>query len=176
MPNDFHTVEVDSTFYACPTARTVENWKARTPDEFTFSIKVPQTITHDKVLVDCDAEMAEFLETMGILGPKLGPIIFQFPFFSRSVFSDRHVFTDRLIPFLKKLPTNHKFGIEIRNRPWLDAEFASLLRDHQIALVLQDRSWMPNPLELQFDPITANYIHPLAWRQETDRRADHDVG
>ena len=28
----FHTVEVDSTFYACPTARTVENWNARTPD------------------------------------------------------------------------------------------------------------------------------------------------
>jgi uncharacterized protein YecE (DUF72 family) len=24
----FHTVEVDSTFYACPTARTVENWNA----------------------------------------------------------------------------------------------------------------------------------------------------
>jgi hypothetical protein len=45
-------------------------------------VKVPQTITHDKVLVDCDAEIAEFLETMDILGDKLGPIIFQFPFFS----------------------------------------------------------------------------------------------
>jgi hypothetical protein len=39
----FHTVEVDSTFYACPTARTVENWNARTPDGFVFSVKVPQT-------------------------------------------------------------------------------------------------------------------------------------
>jgi uncharacterized protein YecE (DUF72 family) len=100
----FHTVEVDSTFYACPTARAVENWNARTPDGFVFWVKVPQAITHDKVLVDCDAEMAEFLETMGFLGPKLGPMILQFPFFSRSVFSDRHVFTYRLIPFLKKLP------------------------------------------------------------------------
>jgi uncharacterized protein YecE (DUF72 family) len=53
-----HTVEVDSTFYACPTARTVENWNARTPEGFVFSVKVPQTITHDKVLVDCDAELA----------------------------------------------------------------------------------------------------------------------
>src|ERR1700738_5034906 len=69
----FQTVEVDSTFYACPTARTVENWNARTPDGFAFSVKVPQTITHDKVLVDCDAEIAEFSETMDILGPKLGP-------------------------------------------------------------------------------------------------------
>jgi len=67
-----------------------------------------------------------------------------------------------LIPFLKKLPADHKFGIEIRNRPWLDAEFANLLRDHQIALVLQDRSWMPNPLELQFDPITAGWTY-IRW-------------
>jgi uncharacterized protein YecE (DUF72 family) len=69
----FHTVEVDSTFYACPTASTVQNWNARTPEGFIFSVKVPQTITHDKVLVDCDADFSEFLETMDILGPKLGP-------------------------------------------------------------------------------------------------------
>jgi hypothetical protein len=41
----FHTVEVDSTFYACPTARTVENWNARTPQGFVFSVKVPQMLT-----------------------------------------------------------------------------------------------------------------------------------
>jgi uncharacterized protein YecE (DUF72 family) len=158
----FHTVEVDSTFYASPTARTVENWNARTPQGFVFSVKVPQTITHDKVLVECDAEIAEFLETMDILGKKLGPIIFQFPFFNRSIFPDRHAFTDRLVPFLKKLPADHKFGIEIRNRDWLNAEFANLLRDHQVALVLQDRSWMPSPLELEFDPITANWTY-IRW-------------
>ena len=37
----FHTVEVDSTFYGCPTARTVNNWGARTPEGFIFSVKVP---------------------------------------------------------------------------------------------------------------------------------------
>jgi uncharacterized protein YecE (DUF72 family) len=109
------------------------------------SVKVPQTITHEKVLTDCDAELTEFLDTMDILGPKLGPIVFQFPFFNRAVFRDRHEFTDRLVPFLKKLPSDHKFAIEIRNRTWLDAELANLLRDHKIALVLQDRSFMPSP-------------------------------
>jgi uncharacterized protein YecE (DUF72 family) len=165
----FHTVEVDSTFYACPAARTVENWAARTPENFIFSVKVPQTITHDKVLVDCDAEFSEFMETMDILGPKLGPIVFQFPFFARNVLRDRHEFTDRLIPFLKKLP-NRKFAIEIRNRSWLNSEFANLLRDHGIALVLQDRSWMPNPAELDFDPITADwtYIRWLGDRKEIE--------
>jgi uncharacterized protein YecE (DUF72 family) len=38
----FATVEVDSTFYGCPSARTVNNWAARTPKDFIFSVKVPQ--------------------------------------------------------------------------------------------------------------------------------------
>jgi uncharacterized protein YecE (DUF72 family) len=158
----FHTVEGDSTFYACPSARTVSNWAARTPEGFIFSVKVPQTITHDKVLVDCDSELKEFLDTIGILGDKLGPMVFQFPFFDKWKIKDRHEFTDRLIPFLKKLPTERKFAIEIRNKKWLDAEFASLLRDHKIALVLQDRSWMPSPAELNFDLITADWTY-IRW-------------
>jgi uncharacterized protein YecE (DUF72 family) len=79
---------------------------------------------------------------MDVLGTKLGPIVFQFPFFGKSAFQDRHEFLDRLTPFLAKLPPGYKFSIEIRNRNWLDAEFAGLLRDRGIALVLQDRwSW-----------------------------------
>src|SRR6202008_558531 len=88
-----------------------------------FSLKVPQTITHDKVLVDCDAELREFLETMDILGPKLGPIVFQFPFFARNVLPDRHAFTNRLVPFLRKLRGAPNWSIKIPTRdgrsPWL---------------------------------------------------------
>jgi uncharacterized protein YecE (DUF72 family) len=78
------------------------------------------------------------------------------------VFHDRHDFTDRLVPFLKLLPGGHKFAVEVRNRNWLDAEFANLLRDQEIALVLQDRSWMPSPSELKFDPITADWTY-IRW-------------
>jgi uncharacterized protein YecE (DUF72 family) len=60
----FATVEVDSTFYGCPSARTVNNWAARTPEDFIFSVKVPQVITHEKALVDCDSEFEEFVKTM----------------------------------------------------------------------------------------------------------------
>ncbi len=169
----FHTVEVDSTFYGCPSARTVINWAARTPEGFIFSVKVPQTITHEKVLLDCDAEFAEFVETMTLLGPKLGPMVFQFPFFDEWKIKDRHAFTDRLIPFLKKLPTDHKFAIEIRNKKWLDAEFAGVLREHKVALVLQDLSYMPGPSEVaqRFDPITADwtYIRWLGDRKDIEK-------
>jgi uncharacterized protein YecE (DUF72 family) len=160
----FHTVEVDSTFYACPSARTVNNWAARTPDDFVFSVKVPQTITHEKVLVDCHAEFAQFIETMSILGHKLGPMVFQFPFFDRWKFPKQTDFLAVLAPFLKKLPAERRFAIEIRNKNWLDGSLADLLREHKIALVLQDLSGIPTPLQLskKFDPITADWTY-IRW-------------
>jgi uncharacterized protein YecE (DUF72 family) len=139
----FHTVEVDSTFYACPSSRTVSNWAARTPENFIFSVKVPQTITHEKVLVDCAGELQEFFTTMDLLGPKLGPMVFQFPAFDRWRFPTQRHFLDVLAPFLAKLPGDRKFAVEVRNRNWLDATLANVLRDRQIALVLQDISNMP---------------------------------
>jgi hypothetical protein len=68
----FDTVEVDSTFYGTPSASTVKAWNAKTPPGFVFAAKVPQTITHEKVLLDCDAEFNEFIEAMDNLGEKLG--------------------------------------------------------------------------------------------------------
>lgn len=160
----FHTVEVDSTFYACPAPRSVSNWAARTPENFIFSVKVPQTITHEKVLVDCHAELKEFLHTMDLLGSKLGPIVFQFPAFDRWKFPTQKHFLDVLVPFLARLPRDQKFAVEIRNKNWLDATLANLLRDHQIALVLQDISNMPASTELEkkFDPITTGWTY-IRW-------------
>lgn len=168
----FDSVEVDSTFYACPTAKTVSGWFSKTPDNFTFSVKVPQTITHDKVLVDCDAEWQEFLDVMGLLRQKLGPIVLQFPHFSRAVFRDRELFLQRLVAFLKRLPKDRRFAIELRNKDWLDGDFAYVLAQFRIALVLQDRSWMPDPLTFQFDPLTADftYIRWLGNRKEIEAR------
>lgn len=121
--------------------RTVGGWDAKTPQEFIFSAKVPQVITHEKVLVGCDTEFTEFLNTMGILEEKLGPMVLQFPHFSRDDYSAQSDFLDRLIPFLKKLPKDRKFGVEIRNKEWLDSQFAGVMRDFR-------KSSMPDPREL----------------------------
>src|SRR5258708_3663162 len=105
----FDSVEVDSTFYRTPSMSTVNGWALKTPEEFIFSVKVPRIITHEKVLVGCDAEFGQFMDTIDILDEKLGPIVFQFPFFNSSVFKTQSDFLDRFIPFLKKLPRNYKF-------------------------------------------------------------------
>ena len=46
----FETVEVDSTFYAIPPIKTVRGWYDRTPPGFTFALKLPQEITHERRL------------------------------------------------------------------------------------------------------------------------------
>jgi uncharacterized protein YecE (DUF72 family) len=157
----FATVEIDSTFYGCPSSRTVTNWAARTPEDFIFSVKVPQIITHEKVLVDCHAEFEEFVKTMDILGPKLGPMVFQFPLFDRWKFPKQDHFLAVLEPFLKRLPADHKFVVEIRNKNWLDARFADLLREYKVGLALTDTSFVPRPWEIKekFDLITADFIY-----------------
>jgi uncharacterized protein YecE (DUF72 family) len=157
----FPTVEVDSTFYGCPSPNTVNNWSARTPEDFLFCVKIPQIITHDKALVDCDAEFEEFIKTMDILGPKLGPMVFQFPSFDRWKFPKQESFLAVLVPFLRKLPTDHRFVIEIRNKNWLDRRFADLLREYNVALALTDTSFMPRPWELKqkLDLVTADFAY-----------------
>ena len=64
----FATVEVDSTFYGCPSARTVSNWGARTPDDFIFAVKVPQ-LCSDENYVAKRAERQCFLNCFGLRGP-----------------------------------------------------------------------------------------------------------
>ena len=48
-----------------------------------------------------------------LLGDKLGPILFQFRYFNRSVFTTSAQFIARLKPFSRKLPSKHQFALEI---------------------------------------------------------------
>jgi uncharacterized protein YecE (DUF72 family) len=156
----FDTVEIDSTFYRAPTPTIVNGWANKTPKGFLIAAKVPQVVTHEKCMEDCDKEFSEFISTMDLLGgEKLGPLLLQFPFFSRDAFATGDDFLARLKPFLEKLPRGYQFAIEIRNKNWLDERFADALRERNVALVLQDRAWMPMPGAMKFDFITATFTY-----------------
>jgi uncharacterized protein YecE (DUF72 family) len=160
----FDTVEVDSTFYRAPSVATVNGWRQKTPQGFILAAKIPQVITHDKCLQDCDEDLREFLDVMDRMGNKLGPLLFQFGYFNKSVFPTGKGFLDRLAPFLKKLPKGYRFAVEIRNKHWLTAEFFDLLREHQVAYALTDHFLMPGPGEIyeKVDPITADFTY-IRW-------------
>jgi uncharacterized protein YecE (DUF72 family) len=57
-------VEIDTTWFRMPSREMVETWKAKTPDGFIFSAKVPKVISHDKYLEGCEAELNQFVSVV----------------------------------------------------------------------------------------------------------------
>ena len=133
----FDTVEVDSTFYAVPPAKTVRGWYDRTPEEFSFALKLPQEITHERRLRDC-ADIAElFFDRARELGTKLGPVLVQLgPDFGPAELP-------ALANMLPTLPRDIKFAIEFRQRAWINDGVLALLAEHGVALTLTDARWVP---------------------------------
>jgi uncharacterized protein YecE (DUF72 family) len=133
----FDTVEVDSTFYAVPAAKTVRGWYDRTPPGFVFALKLPQEITHERRLRDADDIALQFYDRARELGEKLGPILIQLgPDFGP-------VELPALAALLPKLPRDIRFAVEFRQRGWINDGVLALLAEHDVALTLSDARWIP---------------------------------
>lgn len=143
------TVEIDSSFYGIPRRSTLESWRDSTPEGFLFAAKAPKIITHDKCLVDCREETAEFLRAISLLGDRLGPILFQFQYYSRKKGMTSDEFFERLKPFVEQLPPEgFCYAVEVRNKTWINNRLLDLLHEHRIALALIDHPYMYEPEDL----------------------------
>ena len=153
----FDTVEVDSTFYAIPAATTFESWAARTPAHFTFALKLPQSITHEKRLQDAEEETALFVSRARVLGAKLGPILLQMgPDFGIDELP-------ALSTYLATLPRDLRFAIEFRQRSWIVPEVAELLTEHRVSLALSDGRWIPRETVLRLAELPTADFHYIRW-------------
>jgi uncharacterized protein YecE (DUF72 family) len=133
----FNTVEVDSTFYAVPAAKTVRGWADRVGPDFKFALKLPQEITHEHRLRDAADLTALFFDRARELGPKLGPVLVQLgPDFSPDELP-------ALAEFLPTLPRDVAVAVEFRQRAWLRERTLALLAEHGVALALSDGRWLP---------------------------------
>ena len=139
----FDTVEVDSTFYATPPAKTVRGWAERVPDGFTFALKLPQEITHENRLRQSSDLVALFFERVRELRDKLGPVLVQLgPDFGPSELP-------ALAAFLPALPRDVSIAVEFRQRGWIHDGVIALLAEHNVALALTDARWIPRRAMLQ---------------------------
>jgi uncharacterized protein YecE (DUF72 family) len=133
----FDTVEVDSTFYAIPAAKTVRGWASRVGEGFEFALKLPQEITHELRLRSADDLCRRFFDVARELGRKLGPILIQLgPDFGPSELPG-------LAAFLPTLPSDLKFAVEFRQKGWIHEGVIALLAEHHVALALVDGRWIP---------------------------------
>lgn len=159
----------------------VQNWARRVPAGFTFAAKVPQVITHEKYLQDCQDEITRFVATMSGLGQKLGPMLLQFPYLAKKKVGQEYQtgddFRERLGRFLAALPTSEfRFAVEVRNSHWLKPALLDVLREHRVALTLSCYYTMPALPELmkRMDVVTADftYIRFLGHHQRMNTLVD----
>jgi len=148
---EFSTVEINNSFYRMPDPKTMTKWASEVPDGFTFVLKAPQRITHQKKLVDCGDDVHYLFETAELLGSKLGPVLFQLPPFLRKD-------AERLRSFVGILPREQKVAFEFRHDSWVDDEITSILRDRDAAMCLSDTDEVADPDRLVIPSATWGYL------------------
>ncbi|MBI4501404.1 MAG: DUF72 domain-containing protein [Gemmatimonadetes bacterium] len=127
----FNAVEMNNTFYRMPSEKVLLDWGKEVPDGFTFAIKAPRRITHEKRLQDAGQETGYFLKTVTLLGTKLGPTLFQLPpNFKKDL--------PRLEAFLALLPNRWRSAFEFRHPSWFAEEVFSMLRSRDAALCVAE--------------------------------------
>ena len=163
----FDTVEVDSTFYAIPPERTIEGWLRRTPDDFVFTLKLPQSITHERRLQASEEETALFIARAQGLGLKLGPILMQLgPDFTIHELP-------ALTTYLATWPREVRLAVEFRHSSWVARDVHEMLLEHGVSLALSDGPWIPREtlLKLAAHP-TADFFY-IRWMGPDRSITDH---
>ncbi len=144
----FDTVEMDSTFYSKfylnMTKGLFMGLAKATPDNFKFSIKVPEIITHEKRL-DLDKNViSDFLEFLDKISPlkganKLGTIIIQLPpSFTIREFAKTERFLNKLHEEDDSAKSHNQYSIEFRHPSWNTEGAFEMLRHYGVASVLTD--------------------------------------
>lgn len=173
----FPSIELNGSFYSLQRPSSWTAWRDATPPDFVFSVKGPRYITHMLRLREIGPAMANFLSS-GVLalGPKLGPVLWQFP-------PNMKFEPERFEAFLEMLPRDTeaamklarhhdarmegrtvltidrprmlRHAVEIRHESFIDAAFIEMLRRHGVALVVADAAGLWPDRE----DLTADFVY-----------------
>jgi len=156
----FGTLEINGTFYSLQKPATFAAWRDAAPAGFVFAVKGGRFITHIKRLREIEAPLANFFASgPAVLGPKLGPFLWQFPpsmRFDEGLFRGFFELLPRDTTELATLAGRHdervddgpvtapgparrvRHAVEFRHESFLDERFIALLRESNIAMVVAD--------------------------------------
>lgn len=179
----FNTVEIDQWFWSLfpggirlPDPDVVKQYADSVPDDFAFSVKVPNSITlthhYSKQPRGSESHADEpnphfldvdlfncFIETLSPMHEKLGPVMLQFEYLNKKKMPSMAAFLEHLDVFFAKASRGFMYAIETRNPNYLQKDFFDFLRSHGIGSVLQDGYYMPPLSEVvsHFDTRTAGF-------------------
>jgi uncharacterized protein YecE (DUF72 family) len=155
----FHTVCVDAGYYQFPTGKHIAELCQQVPEGFRFAFKVTDEVTIKKFpnlprfgtragavnphFLDAELFRERFIASCEPFQEKIGPLIFEFSTFHKHDFGHGGDFAAALDAFLSRLPHGWEYGVEIRNKTWLQPAYFDVLRSHGVAHVFNNWTRMP---------------------------------
>ena len=151
------SIEINGTFYRLQTPASFAKWRDATPENFVFSVKASRYSTNRKVLAEAGESIERFLASgLAELGPKLGPIVWQFAATKAFDPDDFAAFLALLPRKLGSLSLRH--AIEVRHKSFMTNDYLALARRHKVATVFADSDEYPSFADLTSDFVYARLM------------------
>lgn len=149
----FNSIELNATFYNSPSKQQVETWRDKTPKDFKFFPKIPQSISHFSRLLNTDEKVKEFVDSTALFEDKFGMAFLQL------IDNFKPKDFDRLEKFLKDFPKGYPLAVEVRNEEWFKPEvaekFYKLLEETNKTNVLVDTAGRRDMMHMRLTTPTA---------------------
>ena len=160
-------IEINATFYGRQSPKSWKNWSETVPDGFQFAIKASRyCVSRSKLAESADSIANFFGQGFEVLGPKLGPILWQLAPRKKFDRDDIAAFIDLIPAELSGLKLRHAF--EPRHESFNDERFFELCRARNIAVVLEDSDEYPT-----IDADTADFTYARFQRMNEDVRTGY---
>jgi len=155
----FKTVCLDAAYYKFPDPKQLEGLLSQVPPDFQFALKVTDEITLRKFsnlprfgaragqpnpnFLNADLFASAFVGPCEPFRKKIGLLIFEFSRFYPTDYALGRDFVSQLDSFLGQLPGGWPYGVEIRNRHWLQPGYFECLSRHGATHVFNSWEAMP---------------------------------
>jgi uncharacterized protein YecE (DUF72 family) len=149
-----NSLEVNSSFYKVPQAKTIARWVAEVPEDFRFTFKLWKEITHQKNLLFKAEDVHRFMQAIVPAAEKQGCLLVQFP---PSLQVAAFPQFRELLQLLKTF--DWPVAVEFRHPSWYQDNIYEYLNTQQTALVIQDMPKSATPLELTADELVYLRFH-----------------
>ena len=165
----YDTVEIDQWFWSLhgpdrislPRPDVVRTYVDSVPENFSFSVKVPNSITLTHFYRKSRTEpltpnphflsptlMSEFLESLAPMGKRLGPLMLQFEYLNKQKMNSQDEFLEKLDDFISACPGDFTYCVETRNPRYLNKPYFDFLARHGMGHVFIQGYYMPSIFEI----------------------------
>jgi uncharacterized protein YecE (DUF72 family) len=155
-------IEINGSYYRLQTPASYAKWRDEAPEDFVFSVKATRYTTNRRVLAEAGESIDKFIQSgVAELGPKLGPLLWQFA-------PTKRFDPDDFEAFLKLLPAKAdgvalRHVLDVRHESFMDPGFLALARRHGAGVVFTDSDEYPS-----FADVTADFVYARLMRSQSD--------